>query len=349
LNILVTGGFGNIGALVVDECLRRGHTVSVFEVHNRRTEKQARKYSRRNVKALFGDIRRAQDISQAVVGQDVVIHLAAILPPVSEAHPDLCKAVNIGGTANLIDALQASTTKAALVLVSSVSVMGPTQKRTPPIRSDDPLLPMDAYSSSKIEAEALVAASGLRYCILRLAAVLPTVLNYSSLFAMIRLFFDMPLDARCEVIVDLDVAYALASAAENLHGSGEIAGKRGFIAGGKAQGCQMTTRDLVGVVFRPLGLRSPDGALFPSEPDAYYLHWYDTEDTQSILQYQRHSVEQWQAILMGRIRCVRPFLPLFSAGIMKWLERQSPLYPTSTVKSGYTPGRRARGFRRAQG
>jgi nucleoside-diphosphate-sugar epimerase len=349
LNVLITGGFGNIGAMVVEECLRRGHTVSVFEVQSKRTEKLARKYSKRKVKVLFGDLRKGEEVSRAVVGQDVVLHMAAILPPVSDAHPDLCKAVNVGGSANLVDALQASTTKAALVLVSSVSVMGPTQKRTPPIRSDDPLSPMDAYSRSKIEAEALVVASGLRYCILRLAAVLPTVLNYSSLFAMLKLLFDMPLDARCEIVVDLDAAYALVSAAENLLGSGEIAGKRGFIAGGKAQGCQMRTRDLVGVVFRPLGLRIPDESLFSPEPDSYYLDWYDTEDTQSILQYQRHSVEQWQAILMGRIRYVRPFLPLFKAGIMKWIEKQSPLHATSTAKSGHPPGRRTRGVRRAQG
>ena len=199
---------------------------------------------------------------------------------------------------------------------------------------------MDAYSRSKIEAEALVAASGLRYCILRLAAVLPTVLNYSSLFAMMKLMFDMPLDARCEIVVDLDVAHALASAAENLLGSGEIAGKRGFIAGGKAQSCQMRTRDLVGMLFRPVGLRIPDESLFSPEPDSYYLDWYDTEETQSILRYQRHSVEQWQAIIMKRIRTVRPFLPLFKAGIMKWIEKQSPLYLASTVKSGRTPGRR---------
>jgi nucleoside-diphosphate-sugar epimerase len=275
--------------------------------------------------------------------------MAAILPPVSDAHPDLCKAVNVGGTANLIGALQASTNKAALVLVSSGSVIGPTQKRIPPIRPDDPLSPMDAYSKSKIEAEALVTASGLRYCILRLAAVLPTVLNYSSLFAMIRLVFDMPLDARCELVLDLDVAYALVSAAEDLLGSGEIAGKRGFIAGGKAQGCQMRTRDLVDALFRPIGLRIPDESLFSPELDSYYLDWYDTEETQSILRYQRHSVEQWQAIIMKRIRYVRPFLALFKATIVKWIEKQSPLYRTSTVKSDRAPGRKARGFRRAQG
>jgi UDP-glucose 4-epimerase len=349
LNILVTGGFGNIGAVVVDDCLRRGHTVSVFEVQNKRTEKLAREYGKRNVKALFGDLRKAEDVSRAVVGQDIVLHLAAILPPVSDAHPDLCQAVNVGGTANLVDALHASTTEAALVLVSSASVMGPTQKQTPPIRPDDPLSPMDAYSRSKIQAEALVAASGLRHCILRLAAVLPTAFNYSSLFAMIKLFFDMPLDARCEIVVDLDVAYALASASEDLLGSGKLADKRGFIAGGKAQGCQMRTRDLVDLMFRPMGLRIPDESLFSPKLDSYYLDWYDTEETQSILQYQRHSVEQWQALIMKKTRYVRPFLPLFKAAIVKWVEKQSPRYRTSTVKSGRPQGRRARGFRRAQG
>jgi UDP-glucose 4-epimerase len=327
LNILVTGGFGNIGMVVVKECLQRGYTVSVFDVQNKRTEKLARKYRQRQVKVLFGDLRQADDVARAAVGQDVVLHLAAILPPVSDAHPDLCEAVNVGGTANLIAALKASPASPALVLVSSASVMGATQQRTPPVRPDDPLSPMDAYSRSKIEAEALVAASGLRYCILRLAGVLPTTLNYPSLFAMLKLFFDMPLDARCEIVIDLDVAYALVSAAENLLGSAEFAGQRGFVAGGKAHGCQMRTRDLVGAVFCPVGLRVPADALFSPDTDSYYLDWYDTEETQSILRYQRMTVEQWQAILRKSTRFVRPFIFLFRPAIMRWIERQSPFYP----------------------
>jgi hypothetical protein len=96
-------------------------------------------------------------------------------------------------------------------------------------------------------------------------------------------------------------------------------------------------------------LRTPDESLFSPELDSYYLDWYDTEETQSILRYQRHSVEQWQAIIMKRIRYVRPLLPLFKAAIVKRIEKQSPLYLASTVKSDRTPGPRTRGFRRAQG
>ena len=235
MNILVTGGFGNIGAVVVEECLRRGHSVSVFEVPNKRTEKLARRYRKRGVNVQFGDLRKADDVARAVAGHDAVIHLAAILPPVSDARPDLCEAVNVGGTRNLIHALQASAPQAALVAVSSASVMGPTQKRTPPVRPDDPLAPTDAYSKSKIAAEALTTASGLRYCILRLAAVMPTTFMLPVMLSMIKLVFDLPPGARCEIVLDLDVAFALVSAAENLAGSGEMAGKKGFIAGGKAQ------------------------------------------------------------------------------------------------------------------
>ena len=326
MNILVTGGFGNIGVAAVNECLGRGHSVSVFEVRTKRTEKLARRFAKRNVRVFFGDLRKVEDLFPAVVAQDAVIHLAAILPPLSDARPDLCAAVNVGGTANLVHALQTSTPRAALVQVSSASVMGPTQKRSPPLRPSDPLAPTDAYSRSKIEAEALVAASGLRQCILRLAAVMPSVVNLPYLLGMIKVVFDIPLDARCEIVLDLDVAHALVSAAENLLGSGEMDGKRGFIAGGRAQGCQMMTRDMIIASFLPMGLGLPDESLFPPEPDSYYLDWYDTEEAQSILRYQRHTAEQWQAIMMRETRYLRPFIRLFKAGIMEWLERKSPRY-----------------------
>ncbi len=329
MNILVTGGFGSIGVVVIDECLRRGHNVSVLEVRGRRTEKMARRYGRRRVGVFFGDIRKAEDVACAVSGQDAVLHLAAILPPQSDSRPDLCFAVNVGGTENIIRSLRAASNKPALVSVSSASVMGFTQGRTPPVRPDDPVSPSDTYSKSKIEAEALVSASGLTHCILRLAAVLPTVLNLSSLIAMSKLLFVMPLGARCEIVFDVDVARALVSAAEDLARSGGMSGRRGFIAGGQARGCRMTTRELVASLFRTVGLRAPRESLFPPRLDSYYLDWYDTELTQEILRYQEFSFEQWQSFIRGRIRFIRPLIKLLEPVILSWLEKQSPLHPAS--------------------
>ena len=364
MNILVTGGFGSIGVLVIEECQRRGHSVTVFELATKRTRRLARKYGRRKVRAVFGDIRSPEDVNLAVAGQDAVIHMAAILPPTSDRLPELCERVNVGGTENLVAAMReaprslapqesrpargnpqpardaaesvpawtdAGTRRPVMVYVSSAGVMGPTQKRTPPVRPDDPLTPTDIYSRSKIAAESLVSSSGIPWCVLRLAGVIPTVINYGSLKTMVKLLFSLPLPARCEMVIDLDVAAALVSAAENLRGdavsAGSIAGRKGFIAGGKC--CQVTSRGLINFMFPPMGLTPPDESLYTAEIDSYYLDWYDTEEIQAILKYQNHSLQDWLDLMLGKLRWALPLLRLFRGPIRKALEKQSPLYRIS--------------------
>jgi nucleoside-diphosphate-sugar epimerase len=324
MNILVTGGFGDIGRGVVEEGLSRGHSVSVFEARNERTERLARKYARLGVEVRFGDLRKRDQVAGAAAGRDAVIHLAAILPPASDAHPDLCEAVNVGGTANLIAAMRAEAPKAVLVEVSSASVMGPTQRRSPPVRPDDPLAPTDAYSRSKIRAESLVAASGLRHCVLRLAAVMPTELFLPSLLKMVRLIYDMPLEARCEIVLDVDASFALVSAAENLAASGAMSGMTGFIAGGGDHGCQMRIRDMLEGMFMPMGLKIPAESLFSPDIDSYYLDWYDTREIQTILGYQRHGFAQWKELIQRNIGPLRTLVLLFRPFIDLWLARLSP-------------------------
>lgn len=324
MNILITGGYGNIGVMVVRESLKRGHTVTVFEVKNKANEKKARAYEKRGVTTRFGDIRNLDDVKAAVTGQDVVIHMAAILPPVSDRHPELCHQVNVGGTQNIIEVIQRMAEQPALVFVSSASVMGPTQDQPPPVKADAPLNPTDAYSSSKAAAETLVRASNTTFCILRLAAVMPTILILSSMLKMLKVIYDMPLDARCEIVLDEDVAFALVAAAENLVGTGEISGRTGFIAGGRQNGLQINIAAMLKGSLNPLGIALPDARLFSDNRNSYYLDWYDTEAIQSILHYQNHTYDQWQAITKRNYRYLKPIVILARPLVQKWLERQSP-------------------------
>ena len=324
MRILITGGFGSIGVTAVNECLRRGHQVSVFEVETGRTRKLKRKYGRKNVSVYFGDIRNTADVSKAVEGSDAVIHMAGILPPASESNPELCRSVNIGGTENIIGAVKQYDCK--LVFVSSASVMGPTQEKEPPVNPEQALSPTDNYSESKAAAEQRVEASGLDYCILRLAAVLPTILNFKSIVTMIRLFFDMPLEARCEVVTDIDVAAALVTCAELLHRDSRLPVRKGFIAGGAANGCRMKTADLVALIFNTVGLPGPDESLFSTDINSYYLDWYDTIDIQKVLNYQNYSLEQWKRNLVRITMPLRPLIFVLRPVIMNWMERQSPRY-----------------------
>ncbi|HOU16135.1 MAG TPA: NAD(P)-dependent oxidoreductase [Anaerolineae bacterium] len=326
MNILITGGYGNIGVMVVRESLQRGHAVTVFEVRNKATEKKARAYEKRGVTTRFGDIRNLDDVKKAMAGQDAVIHMAAILPPVSDQRPELCHQVNVEGTQNIVEAIQGMDAQPALVFVSSASVMGPTQDQPPPVKADTPLNPTDAYSSSKAAAETIVRASNTTFCVLRLAAVMPTILILNSMIRMLKVIYDMPLDARCEIVLDEDVAFALVSAAENLAGTGELRGQTGFIAGGHQNGLQINIAAMLKGSFNPLGIELPDARLFSDDLNSYYLDWYDTEAIQSILHYQNHNYNQWQAITKRNYRYLRPLVTLARPFVQKWLERQSPRY-----------------------
>lgn len=179
MRIAITGGFGKIGTAVIEECLSRGHRVSVFDIDNRKNRKTARRYGRQLESVHFGDIRRYNDTADALIGVDAVVHLAGITPPKSEQNPKLCRHINVGGTENVLKAIRSSGGKSKFIYISSATVMGPVPEKRFPITAYDDTVGTDNYSSSKIEAERAVRASGIDYAILRPVAVMTTKSSYS--------------------------------------------------------------------------------------------------------------------------------------------------------------------------
>ncbi len=322
MNILVTGAFGNIGRLVLDEARARGHAVSALEVDNKRNRRIALRLGGR-ARVYLGDIRDPDLVRRATAGQDAVIHLAGILPPVSERKQDLCRSVNVGGTRNLVEILQERTNPASLVFISSASVMGRTQNREPPIRAADPVHPETFYARTKVEAEGIVAESGLRHSILRLGAIMPTrVPPAIGVFA--EELFAIPLDVRCEIVVDLDVAAACLTAAEKLAVGPGIDGRVFLIGGGERNGCQMRARDMIAGILGSVGLSSPRPSLFSDDSAGYSLDWYDSEEAQTALRFQNHTFEDYRRILARKSGALRPLIGLFRPWIVSLIERKSP-------------------------
>ena len=54
MKILITGAFGNIGKAVIDESYKRSHEIVVFEIDNKKTRKDARKYRKKIENVFFG-------------------------------------------------------------------------------------------------------------------------------------------------------------------------------------------------------------------------------------------------------------------------------------------------------
>jgi nucleoside-diphosphate-sugar epimerase len=256
MKILVTGGAGRLGSEVVSLAAGFGHNVVAFDLP------QARWGSVEDipdVEIFKGDITELDPVKEACQGVSGVIHLAAILPPNSEANRDLTMKVNVEGSRNLIEALGKDST-ATLVFASSISIYGITNEEEPPLREDHPLQAHNVYSESKIEVEHLIKGSGVPHVVLRIAPItvvdiveLPETIPYKS-------------DQRVEFIYVEDAAHALFSAITVSEAIG------GFfnVAGGASW--QMIGEDYVARFYEALGVE-----VEPNFSKVYTgVDWYDT-------------------------------------------------------------------------
>ena len=310
MRILVTGAFGNIGWSTVQELSRQGHTVRCFG-HRTRSRERAGQTLGTNVELAWGDIRLVEDLVPAVQEQDAIVHLAYVLPPESEEHPDRARAINVIGTRVLIDAARRTPRPPSFLFASSFDVFGFTQDQPAPRRVVDPVQATDHYSGHKLECEEMVRASGLAWTIFRFADVPPLTARQPH-----PIMFRIPLDTRFEVVHTRDAGLAIA----NAFAAPEVWGKIWLIGGGRT--CQVRYRDYLGRMLDVMGIgRLPDNA-FGHEP--YCTDWLDTEESQRILAYQRHSFEEViddVARGIGVTRFLaRPFGPL----VRRWILRMSP-------------------------
>ena len=82
MNVLLTGAFGNIGQSALDELLGRGHKVLCFDLKTKANERVARSYEKR-AQIFWGDLRRPEDLMEALRDIQVVVHLAFVIPTLS--------------------------------------------------------------------------------------------------------------------------------------------------------------------------------------------------------------------------------------------------------------------------
>ncbi len=296
MQILLTGAFGNIGQSTIQALLARGHAVRCFDVPTKSNQKAAMHF-RDQVIVTWGDLRNPADVARAVRGCTVVIHLAFVIPKLSatgfssEDRPDWAYSINVGGTRNLIEAMQAQQPKPRLIFASSLHVYGKTQHLPPPRTVDEIPHPVEHYARHKIEAEGLVRASGLEWSILRLGAALPLRLILD------RGMFDVPLDNRIEFVHTRDAGEAFAAAVDNPG----VLGRTLLIGGGP--GCQLYYREMMARVLDAMGVGSLPERAFAREPFA--TDWLDTRESQALLGFQKRTFDDYTKDLRGLLGSLR--------------------------------------------
>lgn len=119
--ILVTGGAGFIGSFLVDELVKKGHKVRIFDnleeqVHGGKIPK----YLNKKAEFIKGDVRDYDSFKTAIKNVDAVYHLAAAVG-VAQSNYEIKKFVdvNVGGMANFLDILVNSKDKVKKVIINS--------------------------------------------------------------------------------------------------------------------------------------------------------------------------------------------------------------------------------------
>ena len=315
MKVLLTGAFGNVGLGTLEELIKKGYKVRAFDIKNRKNLKLAKKYKDK-VEIIWGDVRNPEDVEKAVEGQDVVIHLAAIIPPLADRNPKLAEAVNVGGTLNIIKAMERQPKKPRLIFASSVAVYG-DRRKSPLIKPDDPPNPNpdDEYAKQKLKCEELIRQSKLEWVIFRLTYIVsPDKLQLDPLM------FKMPLDTCIEICHTKDAGLALSNAVENE----KIWGKILHIAGGEK--CRITYKEYIDKMMEILGLGKgflPDEAFSKGN---FHCGFMTTEESQKLLHYQRHTLDDYFNEVKKKVRFRRYFMKIFKPVIRIYLLRNSPYY-----------------------
>lgn len=322
--ILLTGAFGNIGSLAIRELLSQGYKVVAFDKKSPVTEKNSRKFSGKGIEISWGDITIKQDLETALQGVDAVIHLAGIFPPLSENNPKLAYAVNVDGTRNLVEAMEKSSSAKRLVFASSIAVYGKQQGRLPPpLKISDSLSPDDFYGKNKAECESIIQRSSLQWTLMRIGACPPVNIGNMASFKGAPVFESHP-DSRLEIIHPADAALAFVNGVACDAAIGKIL----LLGGGEKN--QLTVHQLFNAMVGSIGLKPlPRTAFQIKEPIDFHGDWLDTEESQRLLKFQRHSVQQlhqdfWNSLGLAKhaLLLLKPISPLVSWAIAK----SSPYY-----------------------
>ncbi len=160
MRTLVTGGAGFIGSNLVDALLARGDDVTVVDdlsTGRRENLDSAREAGAELVELDVRDLAALASLT-AERKPETVFHLAAQIDVrKSLEDPAFDAAVNVGGTANVLDAARAAECGRFVFVSTGGAIYGEGEGRQLPLGEGTPVAPLSAYGQSKFAAEGYLA------------------------------------------------------------------------------------------------------------------------------------------------------------------------------------------------
>ncbi|HVD39905.1 MAG TPA: NAD-dependent epimerase/dehydratase family protein, partial [Solirubrobacterales bacterium] len=160
MRCLVTGGAGFIGSNLVDALLARGDEVTVVDDLSTGRMSNLEPGLANGAELVELDIRDGEALSR-LAGEkrpEAIFHLAAQIDVrKSLADPCFDAGINVGGTANVLEAARASGARRVVSISTGGAIYGEGEGQQLPLPEDAPIAPLSAYGQSKFAAEGYVS------------------------------------------------------------------------------------------------------------------------------------------------------------------------------------------------
>jgi UDP-glucose 4-epimerase len=157
---LVTGGAGFIGSNLVDALIARGDDVTVVDDLSTGRLENLEKALAAGAELVELDIRDREALTElaAKVVPEAVFHLAAQIDVrKSVADPAFDASINVGGTANVLEAARAAESRRVVFTSTGGAIYGEGEGQDLPLGEEAPIAPLSAYGQSKFAGEGYLA------------------------------------------------------------------------------------------------------------------------------------------------------------------------------------------------
>jgi UDP-glucose 4-epimerase len=160
MRALVTGGAGFIGSNLVDALLARGDEVTVADDLSTGRRENLAQATEAGATLVELDIRDAD--AMVALARDLepetIFHLAAQIDVrKSIADPAFDASINVGGTANVLEAARVAATRRLVFTSTGGAIYGEGDGQELPLAEDAPLAPEAPYGQSKFAGEGYLA------------------------------------------------------------------------------------------------------------------------------------------------------------------------------------------------
>ena len=317
MKILITGAFGNVGESTLKALLSKkaDYEITCFDKGTFGNRRVAGKF-RKEVKIIWGDIRDKKKVAKAVKDKDIILHIAAVIPPKANKNKKRTLEINFGGTKNIVNATKQQKNPPKILYTSSVAVYGDVRDRKSPlIYENEPFNPSpgDHYAVTKIKAEEYVRNSGLEWTVFRLSYI-----PNSRKIKLTPLMFRMPLDTPVEFTHTEDCGLCLANAIESDKVWNNI-----FNLGG-GENCRFIYGEFLGKMLPLMGVSELPDEAFSNE--SFHCCYYDTKKLQNLLQFQNHDLNDLLEEMKERGKGARKIALMLRPIIKPFLLLLSPYY-----------------------